>query len=264
MLLLTIYYPKAVQGKHVPTRILQFPPPQSAGMRYAEHLPMTPFRHHVPAATASARKVLCLAVGLTLGLTSLAACAAPRKPEPALPASVPSNTSRLDELLAQLAEKSAPGESHRRLLGMVGTWDLEVESRSGPESPWQRTQGRSVCVQALGGRYVVEYWSTNLQGQPFEAMHVLGYDRLAEKFLSIWMDSFSTWPVNSSGRMSSSESVLSLTGSMRDVLAPDGRPFHLRLLFDGPDQRSMEVLDSVAGTQVPLLRVRATRRANST
>ncbi len=224
---------------------------------------MTPSSRHLPAAASLSRRASSLGVGFALGWLALAGCGAPRQAPPPVPAAVPSNASRLEKLLAEMAEKAAPGESHRRLQGMVGTWDLEVESRTGPESPWQRTQGRSVCVQALGGRYVVEYWSTQLQGQPFEAMHVLGYDRLAEKFLSIWMDSFSTWPVNSSGRMSSSESVLHLSGAMRDVLAPDGRPFHLRMLFEGPDQRSMEVLDSVAGTQVPLLRVRATRRTES-
>jgi hypothetical protein len=163
--------------------------------------------------------------------------------------------------LAELEDKARPGDAHLALQDLVGQWDLEVQARTGPESAWERSTGRSSCVLALGGRYVVEHWSATLQGQPFEAMQVLGYDKLAERFVSIWMDSFSTWPVTSSGRMGPDGRTLELAGTMRDVLAPDGRPFQIRLEFRGPMKRSFELLDTLDGRPLPLLRVLAGRRS---
>lgn len=186
----------------------------------------------------------------------LAACAAPEPPKPAAQAF----EQRLHGLLTELADKARPGNAHLALQDLVGQWDLEVQARTGPDSAWERSTGRSTCVLALGGRYVVEHWSATLQGQPFEAMQVLGYDKLAERFVSIWMDSFSTWPVTSSGRMGSDGRTLELAGTMRDVLAPDGRPFELRLEFLGSNERSLELLDRVGGQPFCVLRLRARRR----
>ncbi len=203
-----------------------------------------------------------LAVGCATGKRS-----GVEKPTPAAESAAPvratSPRSRLEALLIELTEKALPGASHEYLKDLIGSWDLLVESRSGPEAPWMQSTGTSVCVEALGGRYVIDKWSTTLHGQPFEVMHVLGYDRLAQQFTSIWMDSFSTWPALSSGPSSAPAQGLRMEGRMRDVLDPQGRPIGVRVLFDGLDKHTLEMLEVNDAGEYAVLRVHATRKKGS-
>jgi hypothetical protein len=109
--------------------------------------------------------------------------------------------SRPEEAPSWLA-LTRPGEPHRRLDPLVGTWDLSV----GPENAagGEDSTGTATFRWILGDRFLVEEVSTNLGGAPFEWMGIHGYDNAKKRYVSSWVDNLGT-------------GIDSMTGSFEDA-----------------------------------------------
>ncbi len=85
-----------------------------------------------------------------------------------------------------------PGEAHKLLSRMAGTWNTLTRSWTEPGKPPVESSG--VCEQRmiLGGRYLQQECSGDMMGTPFTGIGVTGYDNHTRKFVSTWIDSMST------------------------------------------------------------------------
>jgi hypothetical protein len=96
-------------------------------------------------------------------------------------------------MMAAWASYAAVGPPHEALAERAGDWDATVKFWSAAGAPAQVSQGRSTGTSIMGGRYLLErFTSTSPEGSAFEGMGLMGYDNLREQFVAMWVDSMST------------------------------------------------------------------------
>lgn len=79
-----------------------------------------------------------------------------------------------------------PGEQHAVLAKMTGNWNTLTEMM-GTESP-----GKQSFEMGLGGLWLLGDLEGELMGAPFTGHTVSGYDPDKEKYVAIWVDSFTS------------------------------------------------------------------------
>jgi hypothetical protein len=124
----------------------------------------------------------------------------------------------MDEKAAMEAMMKAgtPGDAHKNLEPMVGTFDAKVKMWMDPSKPPEETVGKAENRWVLGNRYVQESFEGTAMGQPFSGMGFMGYDNITKKYTGTWVDSMSTATMNSTGKADATGKVLTLTAMMND------------------------------------------------
>ncbi|MEW6071395.1 MAG: DUF1579 domain-containing protein [Planctomycetota bacterium] len=128
------------------------------------------------------------------------------------------------EFLKAMEAAAALRPEHAEIAKTAGTWDVENKMTMQPGAEPVSFSGTSTNRMVLGGRYLVEEYKSELMGMPFEGILILGYDNLADEYVSIWFDNMSTWPSIARGKKQTDGKVVQ-TGEMKDVLTPGGRPY---------------------------------------
>lgn len=136
----------------------------------------------------------------------------------------------------------APGDHHERMSQYTGTWNVVGKFWMTPEGPPMETTGRSTIRSILGGRYILEEYSSEFEGEPYHGMLIQGYDNYKEEYFTIWMDNYSTRPMISTGDRDEN-GVLQTSTIHYDLLTPAGRPLRSEISEYGPDKMVMSMFD---------------------
>ena len=129
------------------------------------------------------------------------------------------------EMMAQWQSASMPSAGHARLMPMVGTWKATTTFTMSPGDPPQVHGGTSVHRLVLGGRYLEQIYKGTAMGMPFEGMGFTGYDNVQKKYVGVWMDTFGTGLMTSSGTGTPSDERI-------DCVAEAVEPSGLRRVFE--------------------------------
>jgi hypothetical protein len=162
------------------------------------------------------RLKVCLGA-LAILLSSLASLAQ----EPAKMMS-PEEKAAMDAMM----KAATPGDAHKNLAGLVGTWDATVKMYSQPGAPAQISTGTSENKLVLGGRWVQETFTGNFMGMPFSGIGYTGYDNVKKQYVGTWMDSMSTAVMQSAGTADASGKNYEFTSSMDDPMS--GKPMTVK------------------------------------
>jgi hypothetical protein len=104
-----------------------------------------------------------------------------------------------EEMMALWQQTATPGELHRRLEPLVGTFKATTTIVMEPGAPPSVSDGVSEHRWALGGRWLEQRYRGAAMGMPFEGLGFTGYDNTQKKYVGTWMDTFSTGVMNSVG-----------------------------------------------------------------
>ena len=123
-----------------------------------------------------------------------------------------------DEKAAMEAMMKAgtPGDAHKKLEPMVGTFDVKVKMWMDPSKPPEETTGKAENRWVLGNRYVQQSFEGTAMGQPFSGMGFMGYDNITKEYTGTWVDSMSTATMNSTGKLDATGKVMTLTAMVND------------------------------------------------
>jgi hypothetical protein len=94
---------------------------------------------------------------------------------------------------------ATPGDAHKKLSPLVGTFDAKVRAWSEPGAAPMESTGKAVSEWVLGGRFVQQRFDGTFMGQPFSGIGYTGYDNIKHMYVGTWMDSMSTSMMTSSG-----------------------------------------------------------------
>jgi hypothetical protein len=94
---------------------------------------------------------------------------------------------------------ASPGEGHRRLEPLVGTWNVRTTFTMTPGEPPQVSGGTSEHRWVLGGRYLEQRYKGTAMDMPFEGLGYTAYDNTQKKYFGAWMDSCGTGLMTSVG-----------------------------------------------------------------
>jgi hypothetical protein len=167
------------------------------------------------------RAAAALAVGALLALPA-AAEEKPKAPE------APKAPSQEEVMKAWMAVAS-PGEAHKKLEPVVGTFTVKTKSWMDPSKPPEETVGTSENKWVLGNRYVEQRAEGQMMGQPFSGIGYTGYDNYKKKYVGTWMDSMGTMIMNTTGTMDASGKKLTSWSTIDDVVVK--KPVKIKTLL---------------------------------
>jgi len=121
----------------------------------------------------------------------------------------------------------SPGDEHRRLDGLVGTWDVSV---SFPLGPGKTGQGRSSldATWVMDGRFVRQEYASTFMSKPLSVVRYLGFDRYKGKVVEIQFESTHTDVMQNEGTISPDGKTVTTFGEHVDTAA--GRSVRVRSL----------------------------------
>jgi hypothetical protein len=150
---------------------------------------------------------------------------------------------------------STPGEVHKKMASLEGTWTTKVREWMAPGAPPQESDGTAEFKMLLGGRYLQQSFQGSMMGQPFNGMGISGYDNAKKTTQSVWVDSAGTGMMTLSGSWDAEGKTLTETGSMDDFMT--GKPMQIKgqmhmgdndhfiyeMWMSGPDGKMFKTLD---------------------
>lgn len=128
------------------------------------------------------------------GALCLAALASPGR------AQQPEMSAAEKAMMAAWTKAMTPGAEHRELASRAGTWTALVTMWQAPGAPPQLSQGSCDRRMILGGRVLLEEWTGEAMGMPFEGFGTTGYDNAAGTWWTTWSDTFGTGVMNAVGK----------------------------------------------------------------
>jgi hypothetical protein len=155
---------------------------------------------------------------------------------------------KMKEMMEAWEKAATPGEQHKALAALAGKWEQkgQFESMFG-KATWT---GTTTYRPILGGRFIVAEGSAKMEGDgmpptDFQTFQIIGYDNVSQKYQTVWLDSMGTMMYFSPGTAEESGKI-SYEAPMRDSMSPEGRPFKVVVIPQGPDKQTVELWDSKA------------------
>jgi hypothetical protein len=100
-----------------------------------------------------------------------------------------------------------PGPEHGHLKTAEGTWDATIEMAGQPA-----VKGTSVMKVGMNGFWLVDHFTCDWNGMPFEGHGGTGYDPIKKKYVSTWIDNASPSLTVTEGTFNPQTKTLSMTG----------------------------------------------------
>ena len=121
---------------------------------------------------------------------------------------------------------ATPGEGHKALEPLVGSWNAKITSWMAPGSAPITSDGTSEIAWVLGGRYLQQKHEGTFLGQPFSGIGYTAYDNYKKQYLGTWMDNMGTSILSMAGTADPTGKTLAMEGKMDDFLT--GRVMAIR------------------------------------
>jgi hypothetical protein len=119
-------------------------------------------------------------------------------------------------MMEMYKQLGTPGEPHKQLASLAGTWTTQTQSWMEPNKPPMESTGSCEQKVLLDGRFLQQDCTGQLMGQPFTGIGVTGYDNHTKKYVSTWMDSLGTGIFVMEGTGSPDGKTIKLDGSHQD------------------------------------------------
>ena len=152
------------------------------------------------------KRVVATFAGLVmLGVLAHTATSQEKKP------AAPGGAGDAAEMEAMM-KAAAPGEQHKMLAKLAGTFDAEIIMKQPADAPEMKAKGKEVSEMILGGRYLKADFSGEMMGMPFNGTGLSGYDNVKKKWISTWADSMSTGIMVSEGTADAGGKTINYNG----------------------------------------------------
>jgi hypothetical protein len=153
---------------------------------------------------------------------------------------------------------STPGEHHKHLKKLVGTWSAKSKFWMNPGDPPSEGEGTATWKPLFDGRFVqLDYTGNSASMGPFQGMGITGYDNMTKEYVDVWIDSTSTAIMSSKGSCDAAgrtfhykgEGMDPMTGKMKVtrsvVRMVSDTEMHFEMFDTGPDGKDFKNLEIV-------------------
>lgn len=135
-----------------------------------------------------------IAVTLVVPLVAASMAQSSERPKkqtpPAAPSAAPKDAKPGDQGMPEMpGMPPPPGEHHKWLDQLIGTWSVETEMIPGEGQPPMKATGTDVA-RSIGGRWVIAELNAEMPGMgTMNAMLTLGFNPETGKYQGTWVDS---------------------------------------------------------------------------
>ena len=154
--------------------------------------------------------------------------------------SAPPMTPEQQKEMKLMMDAATPGEPHKKLAEMAGTWDATVTMWPAAGAPPITSNGTAVDKLVLGGRYLQEEFSGTMMGGPFSGLGYTGYDNVAKQYVGTWMDTWSTGFMSSTGK-ADGKNTTTYTATMSDAITGKTAKATNKITVVSKDKHVMEM-----------------------
>ena len=171
------------------------------------------------------------------------------------------------QMMAAMMEMAKPGENHKVLEGMAGSWTYQVKWWMNPKAPPMESSGTCVVKSVMDGRYFISE-HTGKMSMPgadgkmmeanFQGMGTEGYDNAKKKFVASWIDNMGTGIMSMEGTYDAATKTLTYLGEEQPL---PGMKFKLRqaVKCTDKDHHTVEFYEEHGGTEVKTMEIVYTR-----
>lgn len=168
-----------------------------------------------------------------------------------------------DEKAMMEAWKKAatPGEMHKKLDDMVGTFDASVRMWMDPSKPPEDSTAKSVNTWVLDNRFVETKHEGTMMGEPFNGIGYTGYDNVQKKYVGTWMDTSSTGIMHSTCTLDASGKSMTCKASFWDAMTGKPSTMEMKTSWTDHDHHSMEMWGAgPGGKKYKMMEITYTRK----
>ena len=144
-------------------------------------------------------------------------------------------------MMDAMMKAMTPGDAHKLLDTMAGTWDVKVSMWMDPSQPPQVSAGTSVNSWVLGNRELMQKFDGTFMGMPFSGVGYTGYDNIKKQYWGTWIDTFTTSLMVTTGNTTDNGKTWKFTGMMPDPMTGKDTPSEERLTVVDKDHHTMEM-----------------------
>jgi hypothetical protein len=150
---------------------------------------------------------------------------------------------RPDDVWAEFARHTEPGEPHRFLERLAGRW--RVRSRAWPTPDAEPVETECVKHGRLiyGGRFLIEELAGDYLGRRVEGLQLLGYDRYLRRFDFTSISSLGTATYRATGELDRSGDALTLVGEIDDAMGK--RPVRYVVVIRDTDRHRLTAYNTL-------------------
>jgi hypothetical protein len=143
--------------------------------------------------------------------------------------------------MTAMMKAATPGDAHKRLSGMAGTFDASVKMWMKPGAPPVEGNGVSTNAWALGGRWIEERFDGTFMGMPFTGIGYTGYDNVKKKYVGTWMDNMTTAVMTSTGTADADGKSFTFTSAMDDPMTGKSSTVKEKVTVVDDDHHTLEM-----------------------
>lgn len=162
------------------------------------------------------------------------------------------------DMMKAMMEAGQPGENHAWLAKMEGSFDYTVKMYI-PGQPPMESKGTSVSKVVFGGRYLYSTYKGDFGGQTFEGVGTIGYNNVAKRFESMWMDNMSTGTMFSTGELDKDKKTLTVVGEEFDPMTKKASKVRETTTWNNDNQFTMVMYKTEGGKESKTMEIVYTR-----
>jgi hypothetical protein len=207
--------------------------------------------------------VLVVAVGLAAAVGSLAIAATSGDPQPAGQSEMQLPPGWTAEDMQSVLVAGTPGKMHEHLAQGVGVWKGKTTMWMTPDTEPLTGTCMSTVKSIMDGRFT----KCELAGEcpamgPYNGVGISGFDNVAQRFVSTWVDNHGTGIMVGEGELSSDGKVL--TWEFKTNCPITKKPAVMREIemITGPTTKSLEMFgtDPKTGKEFKMMHIEFTKQ----
>jgi hypothetical protein len=133
-----------------------------------------------------------------------------------------------DEMMEMWMKLGEPGEQHKMLARMAGTWEQKTTHWMFPGSDPIVSTAKAKMKSIMGGRYVIEQVEGHegFMGQevPYEGFGIFAFDNMTQKHHFVWIDNMSTMMMLGEGT-AAEDGTITYHSEMENPMGPEKMKF---------------------------------------
>jgi hypothetical protein len=177
-------------------------------------------------------------VWTVVALITLASAAAVADETPQAPDKAAQQKAAMEAMM----RAATPGEAHKKLNAMAGTFDAKVKTWTEPGAAPMESSGKSVNEWVLGGRWLQQRFESTFMNMPFSGIGYTGYDNIRQMYVGTWMDTMSTSAMTISGSApEGSGKTWSFSGMMMDPTSGEAVNYDEKITVIDNDHHILEM-----------------------